>query len=268
VLKVLLAFLKRDYLLHFSYRFSLLSNIFTVLTFAGTFYYIGHLFKGTTITSLQPFGGNYFSYVLIGLALSNFVGGSLGTLSNQLRQEQLMGTLEAVLATPVSNSLVLFSMNFWNFLVALMDLVVYILVGVLIFHVSLSQVNWPSFLIVLFLTVVSFMSLGTITASVTLIFKGGDNLAGNINVLSDFLGGIYFPVSVLPWFLKGIAYLLPTTYAIRAANKAVYMQASLNELQMEMTILFGFAVGLLLLSLKSFGFAVKKAKQYGNLAHY
>lgn len=268
MLRVLLGFLKRDFLLHFSYKFSILSNVVTVLTFAGTFYYIGRLFGDFSVGPLKPFGGDYFSYVLVGIAISNFVGGSLGTLSIQLRQEQLMGTLEAIFSTPISAGLVLFAMNFWNFLLALLDLVIYIVAGVFVFGISFNQVDWLSFLLVLFLTVITFMGLGTVAACVTLIFKAGHSLAGNLNVVSDFAGGVYFPVSVLPWFLKGVAYLIPTTYAIAAANKSIYLHASPLEIQKELFILSLFAGGLSILGLYSFRLAIRKAKQYGNLTHY
>lgn len=268
MLRVLSGFLKRDFLLHFSYRFSVLSNIFTVLTFAGTFYYIGRLFGDFSVGPLKPFGGDYFSYVLVGIAVSNFVGGSLGTLSIQLKQEQLMGTLEAIFATPISAGLVLFAMNFWNFLLALLDLVIYILAGVLVFGISFGQVNWLSFSLVLVLTVITFMGLGTMAACVTLIFKAGHSLAGNLNVVSDFAGGVYFPVGVLPWFLKGLAYLIPTTYAIQAANKAIYVYATPWEIRHELMVLSLFAGVLSFLGFYAFRLAIRKAKQYGNLAHY
>ncbi|OGQ05648.1 MAG: hypothetical protein A2W61_00755 [Deltaproteobacteria bacterium RIFCSPLOWO2_01_44_7] len=268
MLKVLLAFLKRDFLLYFSYRFVFFSNVITVLAFAGTFYYIDRLFGIRFVEALKPFGGDYFSYVLVGIALQSFVGGSLGNLSIHLRQEQLMGTLEAILATPARESAILFSMNIWNFLSASLDMVLYILAGIFVFNVSFAQVNWFSFLTVLALTVISFLGLGTLTACATLIFKGGTSIAGNLNMLCDFLGGVYFPVSVLPWWLKVVAYGLPITYSIQAANKAIYMNASLAEIQREVIILALFAISLTLISLRSFNFALKQAKRYGNLSHY
>lgn len=267
-MKIIWAFLKRDFFLFFGSRFSILFNFFIVLTYAGTFYFIGHLFEGKMVDDLKPFGGDYFSYVLIGITLSNFISGSLGNLSNSIRQEQLMGTLEAVLSSPAPSGLILFSMTLWHFLSAMIDMLLYILAGIFIFHVSFGRIHWPSFLTVLVLTLITFTSLGQITASITLFFKGGNNFAGTLNLLFDFLGGVYFPVSLLPFWLKTIAYCLPVTYAIQAANKAIYKNASLLDLKVEVTILSLFAVVLLFLSLACFRFALKKAKQYGNLTHY
>ncbi len=75
---------------------NLIGVFFSVLTF----FFIAKLFGKAAAPHLQEYGGDYFPFVLIGIAFSTFLGVGLGTSAGALRQEQMIGTLEAMLITP------------------------------------------------------------------------------------------------------------------------------------------------------------------------
>jgi len=61
-------------------------------------------------------GGDYFSFVLIGIAFSDYLGVGLGSFAGTIREGQMLGTLEAMLVTPTRvHSIILFS-SIWQFL--------------------------------------------------------------------------------------------------------------------------------------------------------
>jgi ABC-2 type transport system permease protein len=122
--------------------------------------------------------------------------------------------------------------------------------------------------VVLALSVVTFSAVGIISASVILVAKRGDPVAWALNVLLTLLGGVYYPVEILPVYLQRIAEFLPVTYALRAMRLALLQGFSLSALAREVAILFAFAVVLVPLSLLTFQFAVNLAKREGSLAQY
>jgi len=249
------AFIKRDFLIETSYRFSFFLEIFGIITTLLPFYFIGRLFEGRMVSHLIPYGGDYFSYVLLGLTLSNYIGTSLSGIMGQINNEQSMGTLEALLITPTKTWHLLISMSLWGFVYNTAQSILYILFGVLFFGVALKSVNLLSCLIIFSLTIITFSSLGLLSSSFIL-------------VLSGLLGGVYFPVSVFPVWLMNISLLLPVTHSIEAMQLAVYKGYSPLMLLPQIGILVLFSLILVPLGFASFGYALKKAKKDGSLLQY
>ncbi len=105
-------------------------------------------------------------------------------------------------------------------------------------------------------------------ASFILIFKRGNPIAWVVNTSFGLLGGVYYPITVLPPWLQAISHFLPVTYAIRSMEMAVYQGSSIKELTQDIATLLAFSALLLPLSLLSFKFAIRKAKMDGSLVHY
>ena len=72
-LKKAAAFIKRDFLTEISYKSSFLMNVIGIFFSAFTFFFIAKLFGKAAAPHLQEYGGDYFPFVLIGIA---FVPGS------------------------------------------------------------------------------------------------------------------------------------------------------------------------------------------------
>jgi len=267
-IRKILAFLKKDFLTEISYKLSFLLNIFSVSVSILTFFFIDKLFGHKMAPYLAPYGINYFAYVLIAIAFFSYVGTGLGSLSSRIRQEQMMGTLEAILVSPTKIPTFIIALSLWNFIIASIDVCVYLILGALVFKVNFGNINILSSLVILILTVLTFNSLGVIAASFIIVFKRGNPVTWLMDSAFGLLGGVYFPVAVLPNWLRSISSLLPVTYAIKAMQLAVYKGYSLSQLSSDLIILLFFTFMLLPLSMLSFKFALRKAKRQGNLLYY
>lgn len=232
------------------------------------YFFIDKLFGQRIVSHLEEFGVNYFSYVLLSMAFFSYVGIGLGSFSRQLHSEQMQGTLEAILLTPTNISTILFSMTLWNLIIATFDMTIYIILGIFLFKISFANVNVLSTLVILILTITSFSSLGIISASFTMVFKRGNPIGGIISSLEGLIGGVYFPITILPAWLQFMAKFFPITYAIRAIELAVYKGFYLSQLKEEITFLLLFSLLLLPLSLISFKYSLKKAQRDGSLLQY
>ncbi len=263
-----LAFIKKDFLIEASYKLSFLLSIFGVLVSVLGYFFIDKLFGHRMVSHLEEFGVTYFSYVLLSMAFFSYIGVGLGSFSNRIRSEQMQGTLEAILLTPTKISTILFSMALWNLLFATLNMAIYILLGIFLFKISFANVNILSTLIILFLTIISFSSLGILSASFIMVFKRGNPVGWIINSLGGLIGGVYFPITIMPVWLQFLAKFFPITYAVRAVELAVYQGYSLTQLTKETGFLLLFSFLLLPLSFASFKFALKKARQQGSLVQY
>jgi ABC-2 type transport system permease protein len=263
-----LAFLARDLRLELSYRFSFFLQIFGIFTSVFMFYFLAQLLGPTASPFLTEYGGNYFAFVLIGIAFSGYFGVGLNSFAASIRQAQTTGTLEAMLMTPTSVSIVVLSSALWDYMVVTFHVLVYLAVGGLFLGVDLSHSNLLAALVTLTLTVVSFSSIGIIAASFIMVLKRGDPVTWVFNSVSSLLGGVYYPVAILPGWLQFVAAFLPVTYALRAMRLSLLQGASITQLLPDLLVLIAFSAILLPLGLVVFRWAVYRAKIDGSLTYY
>jgi len=263
-----LAFLKKDFLVESSYRFAFFFGFFGIFVTLLEYYFINRLFGARIVPALEDFGVNYFSYILLSTAFFGYIGIGMGSFSARIRSEQVEGTIESVLVTPTPINTILFSMTLWSFIFATINMAVYILLGVFVFRIDFSHINILSASVILVLSILSFSSLGILSATFIMIFKRGNPVGWIIGSIEGLLGGVYFPVAVLPPFLQLLSGFLPITYATRAIQLAVYKGYGLGQLRLEVGILLIFSAVLLPLSFAAFAGAFKKARRDGSLAQY
>ena len=104
-----------------------------------------------------------------------------------------------------------------------------------------------------------------ISTSYLLLFKRGNPARWLIAGASGLLGGMMYPVSVLPLPLQWMARLLPVTFSLEGMRQALLAGASLAQLRPGALLLF--AVILLPLSSALFVWALRRAKITGTLTH-
>lgn len=264
----LVAFLRKDLRVTLSYRFHLLLSLAGIFLSMVMLYFIGRTFSGAMSPYLERYGGDYFPYVLIGMAVSNFVTVGLSALSQQVRSAQVEGTFEALLATPTSIYTVLIGNSLWSFITALGTAVLLIAAGFAVIRLPVSVLHAAAALLILLLTFAAFLMIGMLSAGFVIIFKRGDPIGYLLGWSSFLVGGVLFPVEVLPPWLRVVSRFVPITYAARAVRELLLVRASLASVLPLVGSLCLFTVVLGPASVLFFRFAVRRARKDGNLIQY
>ena len=267
-LRRLAAFLRRDLRLELSYRFSLVLHYLGIVAHILTFYYIGRLFTVEGSPWLARYGGSYFPFVLLGIAFSGFLGFGLSGFSSALRIEQYYGTLEALLATPTPAWQVVVMATLSGYVETSLETLIYLGAGGLLLGVDFTHAAWLSAAVVTVLSISAFSALGILAGSFILVFKRGDPINWLMGTLSQFLGGVYFPIAVLPTWLQTGAKLLPVTHGLEAMRRALLEGASLADLRSPLLILAAFSAAGWPLALGAFHIALQSARRRASLSHY
>ncbi len=264
-----IAFLRRDLQSELSYRFSFVLELAGVFFAVASFYFVAKLFGKAASPLLSPYGGDYFSFVLVGIAFLGFQTTGLSAFSSTVSGAQAQGTLEAMLVTPTRLSTIILSSSQWSFAFTSLRVGVYLILGAVFFGVDFSNADVLPALAALVLTVIAFSSLGIISASFIMIFKRGDPIAWLISSSSTLLGGVYYPISILPEWLQSISYLFPITYALDAIRLSLLQgEGYSGAVARDMLALVIFSMITLPISLIVFRYAVARAKKDGSLAYY
>jgi ABC-2 type transport system permease protein len=268
MLRTAAAFIKKDFLQEISYRGAFILKIVSVVFSAAMFYFIAEIFQGSASAFLRPYGGNYFAFLLIGVALLDYHTLSLQVFSASIRDSQLMGTLEIMLLSPRRVSGVVLYSSLWGYIVTSFRFILYLATGIILFGLKLEQANVISALVVLALSIISFAGLGFIIASIIMLLKRADSASLFLGPVAALLGGVAYPVEVLPHWLRQLSVLMPVTHSLNAMRQALLQGYSLIELVPELVVLTVFSMIFLPLGLAGFHLAVQRAKLTGTLGHY
>lgn len=268
LLKVLWGFFRRDAFIHTSYKVGFAFELFSIFFSAATFYFVAKLFGNAALPALQKYGGDYFSFVLIGIAFSTYQSVGLNSFSQSLRQEQFLNTLEPIFLTPIRMTDFLMGSGLWDFAYATLEVILYLVLGALVFGLRLPHAQPLEAAAILFLTLFAFMGLGIISAAFIMRFKRGNPVTWMMATASELLGGVYFPVELLPSWMRKISLFVPMTHSLTGLRKCLLMGAGWAEIWPQMAALVLFIVVLWPIGLFAFTRALRRARYDGSLGHY
>jgi len=67
-----------------------------------------------------------------------------------------------------------------------------------------------------------------------------------------FLGGVFFPIQQMPWYMQDISKFLPLTYASSALRKVMVLGAGIPQISTELIVLIVFGVVMIAIALPVF----------------
>jgi ABC-2 type transport system permease protein len=267
-LRKLALLFRRDFAVARSYRAAFLIEIFQALLGSASFYFLSRFVESPTLEKSLPPGTNYFSFALVGIAFFDYLSVALSTFDGSLQEARQNGTLENLLVTQTSLSVILAGSSLYPFALMSLRTAIYIGWGAVLFGFPLQGANWLGALLVLGASVLAFSGLGVLSASYLLIFKRGNPVNWAILGLSTVVGGMMYPISVLPVWLQYVARLIPVTYSLEGMRAAILAHASTRELLPPIAILLLFAALLLPISFAIFSWALRRTKITGTLTHF
>jgi ABC-2 type transport system permease protein len=266
-MNTLTAFLRRDFLLARSYRLQFILQLGGVFLTLVSFVFLARLVPGSQ-ASLRPYGGDYFSFVLIGTGVASFFITGLTSFSDTLGREQATGTLEALLVTPNDSRLLLAAGGVWPFCFSAVQLAIYLTAGIVLFGARMAPANLLLVAALLAVSLLAFSALGLLAAAVLVQTKRGVLLVGMFAATFAMLGGVLYPITVLPGWLRVIARALPMSYGLDGVRLSLLPAPDLARIAQDAVTLILFAGVLLPTALLLFGWSIDRARREGTLGHY
>ena len=239
-----------------------------IVTTTLTFYFISKLFGNAINPYLNRYGTEYFPFVIIGIAFSTYLYTAISSFSENLRTEQITGTLEMLLLTPTRVRELIAGISLWDFVFSSTRVFGYILIGVFFLGLDVNKINILASIVVLIFTILCFNGLGIIVASIIMLFKKGLPVSWFVSTFSSLFGGTYFPIELLPAPLRAISYILPITYSLRALRHTILKGYSLWEIKGDLSVLIVYSAILVPVSILIFKSTLRQAKVNGSLAYY
>jgi ABC-2 type transport system permease protein len=160
-------------------------------------------------------------YIVIGNILLLPATNGVAGVSMTINGERDFRTLPYLIASPASRGPLFLGRSLVHIIDGLLSTILALFLGVLFFHVDLSNSNlWLTGLCILLLSVTS-CGLGLILGSLSLRTREAWTITSMVSMVLYIFSGVNFPVHVLPQPLQLISYSLPLTRGIEAARLAM-----------------------------------------------
>jgi ABC-2 type transport system permease protein len=262
-----LAFIRQDALSAASYRVSMLFSVVGLVASVIPLYFVANALQGVMGASIAADGGQYFSFVLLGMIGLRFATLGLAALPTALAAAIRNGTLEALFATPLRYPAMLVGMTGYRVLWAVIESTVLATVGAMFGARYIGGHALIAAAAVVLLTL-AYAAVGVIAASLLLSFRSYGPLLTLTLGASALLGGVYYPTHVIPSWIQHLSSAMPLTYALRVLRRSLLEGVPLVALSSDLTMLLGMVAVLVPVSLLAFDRALRYAKRAGTLAQY
>ncbi len=262
------AFVRRDFLVAWSYRMSFFSDLLSLVSMTVVFYFVGLLVDASKLPTYDGTRVTYLEFAVVGIALGLFLQLGLHRVAQAVRNEQLMGTLESLLLTPTSSSTIQAGSVAFDLVYVPVRTAVFLLAISLAFglHFELSGLLPALAILIAFIPFV--WGLGVASAATILTFRRGGGLIATATLGLALLSGVYFPIDLLPAWLVGIAELNPVALAIEGMREALLGGAGWGDVLPSAGVLAAMAVASLTLGQAAFRAALRRERRLGTLGLY
>ena len=208
---------------------------------------------------------DYFTFSVIGLALSQYVWSGFAAFSNRVRMEQTSGALESLWVTAYPFPRLVSLSGIWDFIAATLNAGIILAIGTFGFGAHLRWDGMAYVMGVGFLTSLAMGSIGLVDASWVLVSGRGSSIRPLLNQAIPFFSGAFFPISLFPGWLKGIAWCLPLTHAL-TVTRGLLMGEGGTVVRQGWMALAGMTILLTVAGWGILALAVRQARINGRLA--
>jgi ABC-type multidrug transport system permease subunit len=258
------AFVGRDFAIARSYRLAFMLDACYGLLQVAIYFFISRTFEGATAPSLQG-APSYFAFAAVGLILGLVVDAASEGIAYRIREEQLSGSLEALVTQPVRALELCLGMVGFPFLFAMARAVAYLVIAGVWMDLDLARTSFVGLLVMLVTTSTAVAALGIVSAAVVLVLKRGEILAGMVLFGMTMVGGSVFPIAELPDWLEPLGRIVPLRFAFDGARDALFTGTGWVP---DAAVLLLFSAAALPLAVGLFGRALTIARRAGTMAQY
>jgi ABC-2 type transport system permease protein len=256
------ATVKRDAAIFASYRFRFVGQMMAMLLTMTMFYYVSKLVRPGVVGP----EGRYFAYVEVGIVSLSVLTAALNTCQ-LVRAELLTGTFERMVISPVGpvGSVIALAVFPILYAIALAGAMLFAATGIFGFPIHVSGI--PAALAVSALAALAFSCIGLVFIAGLLAFKSAMGATWAIAGLS-ILGGVYFPLTLFPGWLRWVSDVQPFTPAVDLLRHLVLGTAPLEPVALALVKLAGFTAVLMPGAVMLLWLAVNFSRRRGTLIEY
>jgi ABC-2 type transport system permease protein len=190
-------------------------------------------------------------YTLPGLIIMAILVTGIMATATGFIEDREKGIFRRFAVTPLKRQTIIAGSIIQRYIVILVQTVILILIGVLAFQAEISG-NFFTFWLVLTVAALCFLSIGFALTTAVKSARAATPVCMIAFFILLFLGGIFFPLEIMPEFLQYICKVLPSTHINDAMRMIIIEGEGLGAVWQELLIVLGWTAACLIISVKFF----------------
>lgn len=184
---------------------------------------------------------NYFNFLAPGLMIMIVMMSVMTGIPEAISKEKEMGTFDGMLSAPINQLSVIIGKTAALCTRGFIQCVIILAIAILLFGVTIQGNVLLAFFLLL-LGIFSFIGIGIMAISMSNDQASGTMVVNLLMFPMMFLGGIFYPIQQMPWFMQVISQAIPLTYAADAMRKIMLLNAGIGDVITQILILVAFGV--------------------------
>jgi ABC-2 type transport system permease protein len=262
------AFVRRDFLIAWSYRVAFLGDIVGLVFGLIVFYFVGKMVDPSTVPSYAGGRPTYLEWVVVGVAMGAFISLGLGRVMAAIRSEQMTGTLESLLMTPTATTTIQIGSAVYDLAYVPLRTAVFLVVATLLFGLDYDAGGVLRATIILVAFIPFVWGLGVLSAAGVLTLRRGAGLVGLGTALLTLASGAYFPVELLPDWIEETAKYNPIAVTLEGMRETLIGGAGWDEVWSDVAVVLPAAVLALAVGIGAFKLALRRERRKGTMGLY
>ena len=258
------AIFRRDLAVFASYRLRFFTTMFSTVVTLTLFYYVSRLVRSEHIGSPDQ----YYAFVVVGIAVFTVVTSTLSLPLATLRAELLAGTFERMVVSPFGAVRSIASLMLFPLAVALVTSTVAVVYATLAFGLDLRGPEALTAIPIAMLAAIAFAPFGLLLTAMVVVFKQSNAGATLVITGVTLLAGIYFPVALLPEWIRWASDVQPFTPAVDLLRNVLVGTEMTESASLAVAKLVLFATVLLPFAMLALRAAVDHSRRRGTIGEY
>ncbi|MHB1599771.1 MAG: ABC transporter permease, partial [Acidimicrobiales bacterium] len=265
---VAMASVRRDWGTARSYRFPLVLTGVQLFVSLASYFFLGRLVGHGVVRSVgSQLHQGFFAFAIVGSTMLSIVATTMLTFARRLRTDQTTGTLEAMLISPSPAWLVLPASASYELVFSSVTSFGTVAIAAAFFGLRFDASTTSAIVAVLAIlgSLVLFCAMGIAFSGFVLVFKRGEGVMSLVTAAFSLLGGVLYPIQLLPAALRLVAEVLPFTWVLEVLRAALLDRTSewlrLGEVWIAGAVLVPLAIWV-------FHVSLRRARHKGTLAQY
>jgi ABC-2 type transport system permease protein len=261
-LSAAVALFRRDATVFASYRWRLVTQYVGVLFSLAIFFYISRLVR----VGAFPSPGSYFAYAAVGVIILQVLQSTLD-VPTTVRQELVAGTFERLAVSPFGPVASILSLFLFPVASAVVTMLVTLALCAVVFGLDPTWERVPLAIPVAAVGALALGALALLFVAMVVRFKQAPGAAYLLAAIS-LVAGFYFPVALLPAWIRWTSDVQPFTPAVELLRHLLVGQPLQGSAWADVARLVGFTAVLLPLGMAGLTVAIERSRRLGTLTEY